>query len=148
MRVFVYSLAVTVVTVAGLSVVGVLQDRFLGPGATISDAIGRRAFAVIVLLPVVLFYMLAVAGVVGVIRRRTWWAGALAGLIPALLFYGLSALMNSESTPIGTVEELAAADTVSKVWTIVGIAWCTIAGTALIKLAQPSNAPTVTAREL
>ena len=141
---FVYSLAVTTVTAAGLFVIGVLQLPLLNPGSSYSDAIRSTvsvlAFAAFLVLPMLLFYMLAVAGVVGVIRRRSWWAGALAGLIPALLFYGLFTLLNGNGiTYIGTPEELQTADTVNRVSAILSILWCGIAGTALIKLARTSN---------
>ncbi|WP_172592229.1 hypothetical protein [Subtercola boreus] len=147
MRVFVYSFAVTVMTAVGLFVIGVLQFPLLNPGSTISDAIGSMAgvlaFAAFIVLPALLFYMLAVAGVIGVIRRRTWWAGALAGLIPALLLYGLLALMDSGATYIGTAEELHAADVIKQVFAVLSVCWCTVAGTSLIGLAQTLN-PTTT----
>lgn len=144
MRVFLYSLAVTAATAVGLFVISVLQYPVLNTGSTLADAAARMtgvlAFAAILVLPVSLFYMLAVAGVVGVIRRRTWWAGALAGLIPALLFFGVFTLMDTGTTYIGTPDTLTTAGTVSTVVTGISIGWCTLASAALIRLADASSA--------
>ena len=127
-----------VVTVGAAS--GVLAVNFgvrLAWGDT--DAIGylQRLFGTIVGAgaisgPLALFYCLAVALTAGGINRVKWWAGALAGGLPALIFALILTQGVGSSAYRGSPEELDTLVRQSYLAAALVIVWATGIGAVLI----------------
>lgn len=138
MKVFLYSVSVTVLSAIGSFLIITIGQTLTSSSASVVDvAVSVLAFSLwgaAIFGPAAIFFCLLVALVAGLLRKRVWWVGALAGFIPSLATILFFNQPNSDSAYEGTADQLAIQNATMVLSSIAFVTWCSAVGAVLINL--------------